>query len=113
MILLIILLLLFVEGAIEILFGLVVFLGAFWLILAVVIFAIAAFNSQETIQYTEPATVIVEEKPKKTQYVTQVLGTRIVGNVRELIEKRITLEQCVALPGYRGVVYGICDVWVP
>lgn len=113
MILLIILLILFVTGAIEILFGLIVFLGAFWLIIAVVIFAIAAFNPQETIQYTEPATVIVEEKPKKIQYVTQILGTRLVGNVNELIEKRITLDECMALPGYNGVVYGICDIWVP
>ena len=49
--------------------------------------------------------VYEESKPTGPVYVTRVLGTDSTGN---RIEKKITLDQCKALPGYRGVAYGIC-----
>ena len=53
--------------------------------------------------YSAPAPVAQETKIK---YVTLILGK---DSNDERIEKRITLEECKALPEYRGVVYGICE----
>ncbi len=51
--------------------------------------------------------VISQPQPDpKTIYVTQVFPNPNPNLGR--IEKKITLEECRALPGYRGVTYGIC-----
>ena len=56
-----------------------------------------------------------ESKPTKPVYVTRVLGMDSYvdsdGNsIPFRIEKKISLDECKALPGYRGVTYGICVI---
>ncbi len=48
--------------------------------------------------------IVYEPQPEpdpSTIYVTRIYG-------RPSIKERITLEECRLLPGYRGVVYGLC-----
>lgn len=78
------------------------FMTAVYVIMFFVIHIQSAPDVDPPSKYSYPA-YRSEPAPEPTGpiYVTRIYG-------RPSIEERITLEECRLLPGYRGVVYGLC-----